>query len=178
MKTKFSLVLLAILLATLTSASDKYVSTEFGFAVSFPPGVISSQITPDVFLFEASAPTNAWEAQVKVTKNVVMPPEITKEFMEAKLAEVIKSGGMTQSGVTSYTVCQGHPALLASAFFIVDSRDSNEVSYATLINMELIFVKSQNPAKGNNRIYMVDGMANQGRDRSAIQPFLDSFELR
>lgn len=115
---------------------------------------------------------------MKVIQNVAMPSEVTKESMETKLADVIKSGGMKQSGSTSYTVCQGYPALLANAVFIVDNTSSNQVSYATLVNIKLIFVKSHNPAKGNNRIYMVDGLGIQGRDRSAIQQFVDSFELK
>jgi hypothetical protein len=178
MKTNISLVLLLILIATVMSAGDKYVSTEFGFAASFPADVVSSQITPDVFLFKASAPRNTWEGQVKVTRNVVMPQEVTKEFMEAKLAEVIKSGGMAQTGSSSYTIFQGHPALIAKAIFVVNKRDTHEVSYAVEVNMKLIFVKSENLVKGKNRIYMVDGMAIQGGDRSAIQSFLDSFELK
>jgi hypothetical protein len=108
----------------------------------------------------------------------MMPPEITKEFKEAKLAEDIKSGGMKQSDDTSYTVSQGDPALLARAVFLVDNSGSNQVSYATLVNIKLVFVKSQNPAKRNDRIYMVNGLAIQGHDRSAIQSFLDSFELK
>jgi hypothetical protein len=106
-----------------------------------------------------------------------MPQGVTEELMKAKLAEIIESGGMTQSGATSYTVFQGHPVLLANAVFVTDNKDSNEVSYATLVTIKLIFVQSRNPAKGNNRIYMVVGMAIKGQDRSAIQPFLDSFEL-
>ncbi|HEX3739641.1 MAG TPA: hypothetical protein VHV29_07935 [Terriglobales bacterium] len=178
MKTKILLVLLPVLVATVTSASDKYVSTEFGFAASFPAAVVSSQTGPDVFLFKATAPGSAWEAQVKVSQNVAMPQEITKGFMEAKLAEVINSGGMKQSRGTSYATVRGHPAVLASAVFVVDNTGSNQVSYATLVNIKLVFVKSRNPAKGNNRIYMVDGLAIQGQDRSAIQQFIDSFELK
>jgi hypothetical protein len=177
-KTKIFLLFFPALVAVLTLASDKYVSTGFGFAASFPAEVVSSQIGPDVFLFRASAPGNAWEAQVKITKNVAMPQEVTKEFMDARLAEVIKGGGMTQSGGTSYAVCQGHPAVLASAIFVVDNTGSNQVSYSTLVSMKLVFVNGRNPAQGNNRIYMVDGMAIQGQNRSAIQWFLDSFELR
>jgi hypothetical protein len=178
MKTKILLVFFSLGVVALTSASDQYVSTELGFAASFPAEIVSSQIGPDIFLFKATAPGNAWEAQVKVSQNVAMPQEITKEFMEAKLAEVIKSGGMKQSGGTSYSTCQGHPAVLAKAAFVADNTGSNQVSYATLADIKLVFVESRNPAKGNNRIYMIDGLAIQGQDRSGIERFLDSFELK
>jgi hypothetical protein len=39
MKMKTLLVLLPVVVATPTSATDKYVSTEFGFAASFPAQV-------------------------------------------------------------------------------------------------------------------------------------------
>jgi hypothetical protein len=178
MKTKFLLVLFSLTIAGITSATDKYTSTEFGFAASFPSEVVSSQIGPDVFQFKASGPGNAWEAQVKVSQNVAMPQEITKDFMKAKLSEVIKSGGMKQSGAISYTTCQNYPSVLANAAFVVDNTRSNEPSYATLVNLKLVFVKSRNPAKGNNRIYMVDGLAIQGQGRSGIEQFLNSFEVK
>lgn len=92
MKTKISLVLFLISLATLASAAAKYVSTDFGFAGSYPADVVRSQISSDVASFTATAPASAWVAQVKVVKNVAMPREITKQFMEAKLAEVLSSG--------------------------------------------------------------------------------------
>jgi hypothetical protein len=177
-KTKILLAFFPVLVVAFTLAGDKYVSTEFGFAASFPAEVVSSQIAPDVFLFKATAPGNAWEAQVKVRQNVAMPQDVSKDFMEAKLAEVIKSGGMKQSGAASYTTCQNHPAVLASAVFIVDNTRSNEPSYATLVNVKLVFVRSRNPAKGNNRIYMVDGLAIQGQGRSGIEQFLNSFEVK
>jgi hypothetical protein len=67
MKMKTLLVLLPLVVATPTSATDKYVSTEFGFAVSFPAQVISSQIRPDVFLFKAPAPGSAWASSGEST---------------------------------------------------------------------------------------------------------------
>ncbi len=157
---------------------DKYVSDEYGFAASFPTEVVHSQISPDVSLFDASAPGNAWEVQVKVTRNVIMPQQLTRDFMDSKLAEVIKSGGMAQTGDSSYTTFQGHPALVATAIFIVSNSNTQNVSYAVVVDIKLIFVKSQNLIKGQNRIYLVDGMAIQGRDRAGIQTFLDSFELK
>ncbi|MGD0507191.1 MAG: hypothetical protein ABSA27_05305 [Terriglobales bacterium] len=178
MKMKTLLLLLMILITTLASATDKYVSADFGFAASFPAEVVHTQTTPEVNSFVADAPGGAWEAQVKVTKNVVMPREVSREFMEAKLAEVLKGGGMTQTGASSYTTLQGHPALLATATFIVDNRNTSYVSYAAVVDMKLIFVKSQNLVKGQNRVYWVLGWAIQGQDRSGIQAFLDSFELR
>ncbi len=178
MKTKVSLVPLLILLATLASAAAKYVSSDFGFAGSYPADVVRSQITSDVASFTASAPAGAWVAQVKVIKNVAMPQEITKQFMEAKLAEILSDGGMIQKGASSYTTFQGHPALLATATFLVNNRYTNFVSHNAAVDMKLIFVKSQNVIKGQNRVYWVAGWAIQGKDRSGIQPFLDSFELR
>ncbi|MGD0214070.1 MAG: hypothetical protein ABSB87_12625 [Terriglobales bacterium] len=175
---KISLALSLLLIASFASATDKYISTEFGFAASFPGDVVHSQITPDVSLFDASAPGSAWEVQVKVTKNVAMPKEVTKEFMEAKLAEVIKSGNMVQTGVTSYTTFQGYPALVATAIFTINNRDTQHVTYAVVVDIKLIFVKDRNLMKGQNRLYLVDGMATQGKDRSGIQSFFDSFELR
>jgi len=178
MKTNYSLPLLLILIATSASATSKYVSDEYGFAASFPTEVVHSQISPDVSLFDASAPGNAWEVQVKVTRNVTMPQQLTRDFMDSKLAEVIKSGGMAQTGDSSYTTFQGHPALVATAIFIVGNSNTQNVSYAVVVDIKLIFVKSQNLIKGQNRIYLVDGMAIQGRDRAGIQTFLDSFELK
>ena len=181
MKTKTSLLLLVILIliATFASAADKYVSTDFGFAASFPANVVRTQTASDVASFVASAPGGgAWVAQVKVTKNVVMPQKVTKEFMEAKLAEVLKGGFMTQTGASSYTTFHGYPALLATATFIINNRDTNFVSYSAVIDMKLIFVKSANLVNGQNRVYWVSGWAIQGQDRSGIQSFLDSFELR
>jgi hypothetical protein len=181
MRTKTSLLLLVIviLIATFASAADKYVSTDFGFAASFPANVVRTQTASDVASFVASAPGGgAWVAQVKVTKNVVMPQKVTKEFMEAKLAEVLKSGFMTQTGASSYTTFHGYPALLATATFIINNRDTNFVSYSAVIDMKLIFVKGENLVNGQNRVYWVSGWAIQGQDRSGIQSFLDSFELR
>jgi hypothetical protein len=178
MKTKISLALFLISLATLASAADKYVSTDFGFAGSYPADVVRSQIASDVASFTATAPASAWVAQVKVVKNVTMPQEITKQFMDAKLAEILRGGGMTQTGASSYTTFEGHPALLATANFIVNNQFTNFVSYNAPVDMKLIFVKSPRPLNGQNRIYWVAGWAIQGKDRSAIQPFLDSFELR
>jgi len=178
MKAQTSLLLLTILIATFASATDKYVSTEFGFAASFPADVAHTQITPEVNSFVANGPGGAWVAQVKVTKNVVMPQKVTKEFMEAKLAEVLKDGGLVQDGASSYTTFQGYPALLATATFIVDNRRTEHVPYPVVVDMKLIFVKSQNLVKGQNRVYWVAGWAIQGEDRSGIQSFLDSFELR
>ncbi|HEY6304542.1 MAG TPA: hypothetical protein VIX14_15905 [Terriglobales bacterium] len=180
MKTTTSLLLLVILilLTTFASAADKYVSTGFGFAASFPANVVRTQTASDMASFVASAPGGAWVAQVKVTKNVVMPRKVTKEFMEAKLAEVLKSGFMTQTGASSYTAFHGYPALLATATFIINNRDTNFVSYSAVIDMKLIFVKSENLVNGQNRVYWVSGWAIQGQDRSGIQSFLDSFDLR
>ncbi len=187
MKTLVILVLLALTGSAFAQEPpktlDKYVSDEYGFAASFPTEVVHSQISPDVSLFDASAPGNAWEVQVKVTRNVIMPQQLTRDFMDSKLAEVIKSGGMAQTGDSSYTTFQGHPALVATAIFIVSNtsgrRSSTQnVSYAVVVDIKLIFVKSQNLIKGQNRIYLVDGMAIQGRDRAGIQTFLDSFELK
>jgi hypothetical protein len=172
MKTKILLLLAAILLMTAFAFAGKYVANEFGFAASFPADVAHTQITPDVNSFVANGPGGAWVAQVKVTKNVAMPEKITKEFMEAKLAEVLKGGFMTQTGASSYTTFQGHPAVVATATFIINNRNTNFVSYSAVADMKLIFVKSQ------NRVYWVAGWAIQGGDRSGIQPFLDSFELR
>jgi hypothetical protein len=177
MRTKFSLLLL-VLIATSASAASRYVSAEYGFAASFPADVVHSQILPDVSLFDASTPGSAWQAQVKVTRNVTMPQQITKDFMDSKLAEVIKSGGMVQRGDSSYITFQGHPALLATAIFFINNSNTQGVSYAVVVDIKLIFVKSQNLIKGQNRIYLVDGMAIQGKDRSGIQAFLDSFELK
>jgi hypothetical protein len=177
-KTKTSLLLLAILTATFASAADKYVSTEFGFAASYPADVVRTQVTSDVASFAAKAPGGAWVAQVKAYKNVVMPVEITKEFMEGKLKEVLRDGGMTQTGASSYTTFQGHPALLAKATFIINNGETNFVSYSAVVDMKLIFVKGQNLIKGQSRVYWVAGWAIQGKDRSGIEPFLDSFELR
>jgi hypothetical protein len=167
-----------ILIATFASATDKYVSTEFGFAASFPAEVVHTQTTPEVNSFVAPAPGGAWEAQVRVTKNVVLPREVSKEFMEAKLAEVLKDGGMTQTDASSYTTFQGYPALHATATFLIDNRNTSHVAYPVVVDMKLIFVKSQNLVKGQNRVYWVAGWAMQGQDRSGIQAFLDSFELR
>ena len=89
MKTRISLVLLLVLIGSFASATDKYVSTEFGFAASFAANVVRSQVTPDAASFYASVPGGAWAAQVKVTKNAVMPSKLTHEVMEAKLAEVL-----------------------------------------------------------------------------------------
>jgi hypothetical protein len=107
-----------------------------------------------------------------------MPQQLTRDFMDSKLAEVIKSGDMAQTGDSSYTTFQGHPALVATAIFIVGNSNTQNVSYAVVVDIKLIFVKSQNLIKGQNRIYLVDGMAIQGRDRAGIQTFLDSFELK
>ncbi|HMD18354.1 MAG TPA: hypothetical protein VKH18_16925 [Terriglobales bacterium] len=172
MKTKIQLLLPAILLMTAFAFAGKYVANEFGFAASFPADVGHTQITPDVNSFVANGPGGAWVAQVKVTKNVAMPEKITKEFMEGKLAEVLKGGFMTQTGSSSYTTVQGNPAVLATATFIINNRNTNLVSYSAVADMKLIFVKSQ------NRVYWVAGWAIQGQDRSGIQQFLDSFELR
>jgi len=92
--------------------------------------------------------------------------------MEAKLGEVLRDGGMTQTGASSYTTFHGYPALLATATFFVDNRHTQHVEYPVVVDMKLIFVK------GQNRVYWVAGWAIQGGDRSRIQPFLDSFELR
>jgi hypothetical protein len=170
MKTKISLLLFLLSLATIASAAAKYVSTDFGFAASYPADVVRSQVTSDEASFTASAPASAWVAQVKVLKHVAMPHELSKQFMEAKLGEILSSGGMTQTGATSYTTIHGHPALLATATFVVNNQYTNFVSYNAPVDMKLIFVK--------NRVYWVAGWAIQGKDRSAIQPFLDSFELR
>jgi hypothetical protein len=178
MKTNTSLLLLAILIATFASAADKYVSSEFGFAASYPGDVVRTQVTSDVASFAAKAPGGAWVAQVKAYKNVVMPQDVTKEFMEGKLKEVLRDGGMTQTGASSYTTFQGHPALLATATFIINNGETNFVSYSAVVDMKLIFVKGQNLIKGQNRVYWVAGWAIQGKVRSGIQPFLDSFELR
>ncbi len=178
MRTNCWLLLLMVLIATSASATSKYVSDEYGFAASFPAEVVHSQISSDAVLFDASAPVNAWEAQVKVTRNVTMPQQVTRDFMDSKLAEVIKSGGMAQTGDSSYTTFQGHPALAATAIFIVNASSTQNVSYAVVVDIKLIFVKSQNLIKGQNRIYQVDAMAIQGMDRSGIQAFMDSFELK
>jgi len=122
----------------------------------FPADVAHTQITPDVNSFVANGPGGAWVAQVKVTKNVAMPEKITKEFMEAKLAEVLKGGFMTQTGASSYTTFQGYPAVLATATFIINNRNTNSVSYSAVADMKLVFVKSQ------NRVYWVAGWAIQG----------------
>jgi len=98
--------------------------------------------------------------------------------MEGKLKEVLRDGGMTQTGATSYTTFQGHPALVATATFIINNGETNFVSYSAVVDMKLIFVKGQNLIKGQNRVYWVAGWAIQGKDRSGIQRFLDSFELR
>ncbi|MGB7333691.1 MAG: hypothetical protein WBD25_20065, partial [Terriglobales bacterium] len=175
MKAKILLPLFVILIATFASAADRYVSNEFGFAASFPADVAHSQIAPDVSLFRASPPGGAWEAQVKVFRNVVMPEEISKAFMEAKLAEVLESGGMTQAGVSSYTKFQGHSTLVATATFLTrrdSDRYTDHVSFVVVVDIKLIFVKRQ------KRIYLVDGLAIEGKDRSGIDSFLDSFELR
>jgi hypothetical protein len=177
MKTKISLLIFLMSLATLAAAADKYVSTDFGFAGSYPAEVVRSQTTSDAASFTASAPASAWVAQVKVAKNVAMPQEITKQFMEAKLAEILGGGGMTQTGTSSYTTFGGHPALLATATFLVNNQYTNFVSYSAVVDMKLIFVKSRQ-LNGQNRVYWVAGWAIQGKDRSGIQPFLDSFELR
>lgn len=177
MRTKILLALL-LLPAAWASAAAKYVSTDFGFAASYPAEVVRSQITSDVASFTAGAPAGAWVAQVKVVKNVAMPQEITKQFMEAKLAEILSSGGMTQTGASSYTTFEGHPALLATATFLVNNQYTNFVSYNAAVDMKLIFVKSENLIKGQNRVYWVAGWAIQGKDRSGIQPFLESFELK
>jgi len=177
-RTRILLFLATALIATSASAADKYVSADFGFAASYPANVVRSQISSDAASFTASAPANAWVAQVKVNKNVAMPQEITKEFMEVKLAEVLKAGGMTQTGASSYTTFHHHPALLATATFFLNDRTTNFVSYYVAVDMKLIFVTSQNLVKGQNRLYWVAGWALQGEDRSGIQSFLDSFELR
>ena len=178
MRIEFSLLTLLVLIATSASAAGKYVSDEYGFAASFPAEVVHSQISSDVSLFDASAPGKAWEGQVKVTRNVTMPQQVTKDFMDSKLAELIKSGGMAQTGDSSYTTFQGHPALLATAIFIINNRDTQDVAYAVVVDIRLIFVRSQNLIKGQNRIYQVNGIAIQGKDRSGIQTFLNSFELK
>jgi len=178
MKTRALLLLAVVLIASFATAADKYVSTDFGFAASFPADVVHSQVTPDVNRFSANVPGGAWVAQVKVTKNVAMPREVTKEFMETKLAEALKDGGMVQDGATSYTTFQGHPALLATATFIANNRTTNHVAYPVVVDMKLIFVEGQNLIKGQNRVYWVAGWATKGGDRSGIQSFLDSFELK
>jgi hypothetical protein len=178
MKTRISLVLLVVLIANFATAADKYVSRDFGFAASFPADVVHTQVTPDVNRFSANVPGGAWVAQVKVTKNVVMPQKVTKEFMEAKLAECLKDGGMVQDGATSFTTFQGYPAILATATFIADNRSTNRVAYSAVVDMKLIFVEGQNLIKGQNRVYWVAGWAIKGGDRSGILSFLDSFELR
>jgi hypothetical protein len=178
MKTRVSLLLAVVLMVSFATAADKYVSTDFGFAASFPANVVHTQVTTDVNRFSANVPGGAWVAQVKVTKNVVMPQKVTKEFMEAKLAEALKDGGMVQDGATSYTTFQGYPAILATATFIVDNRNTNHVAYPAVVDMKLIFAEGQNLIKGQNRVYWVAGWAIKGEDRSGIQSFLDSFELR
>lgn len=85
---------------------------------------------------------------------------------------------MTQTGASSYTTFHGHPALLATANFFVNNQFTNYVSYNATVDMKLIFVKSPHLIDGQNRMYWVGGWALQGKDRSGIQPFLDSFELR
>ncbi len=172
------LLLLAVVLVSFAAAADKYVSTDSGFAASFPADVVHTQVTPDVNRFSANVPGGAWEAQVKVTKNVVMPPEVTKEFMQTKFAEALKDGGMVQDGAPSYTTFQGCPALLATATFIANNRTTNHVAYPVVVDMKLIFVQGENLTKGQNRLYWVAGWAIKGADRSGIQSFLDSFELR
>jgi hypothetical protein len=172
MKTKISLLLFGILIATFASATNKYVSADFGFAAAYPADVVRTQIASDVASFVANAPGGAWVAEVKAFKDVAMPKEVTGEFMEAKLAEVLKAGGMTQTGASSYTTFHGCPTLLATATFFINNRDTQHVFYAVVVDMKLIFVK------GQNRVYWVAGWAVQGEDRSGIQPFLDSFELR
>jgi hypothetical protein len=178
MKKRISLALFVLLLTPFASAADKYVSTEFGFAASFPANVVRSQINSDAASFTANAPGGAWVAEVKVAKNVAMPKEITKAVMAARLANVLKEGGMTQVGSTSLTTFQDHPTLLATATFIVNNQDTNFVAYPVVVDIKLIFVSNRNLTKGQNRVYTVSGRAIQGKDRSAIQPFLDSFELR
>ena len=178
MKTRIMLVLLwsAVFLmsmSTSASASEKYVSTEFGFAASFPAAVIRKQISPDVVTFDANAPGGKWEAQVNVISNVVMPKEVTHEVMETKLAEFLKDHAMTQVDVSSYTAFQGYTALSATTTFFIKNRDTNHfVVYLVVVDMKLVFVKEQ------KRVYIIEGMAVQGIDRSAIQPFLDSFEFQ
>jgi hypothetical protein len=72
----------------------------------------------------------------------------------------------------------GLSAILATATFIVDNRRTEHVAYPVVVDMKLSFVKGQNPIKGQTRLYWVAGWAIQGEDRSGIQSFLDSFELR
>jgi hypothetical protein len=178
MKTKISPLLLVTLLAASASAADKYVSADFGFAAAYPANVVRTQPSSDTANFVAGAPGGAWVTQVKVTRNVAMPREVTHEFMAAKLAEVLKDGGMTQTGATSFTTFQGHPALIATATFFVNNVNTRGVYYTAVADMKLIFVQSRNLAKGQNRIYWVAAWALEGQDRSRIQPFLDSFELK
>jgi hypothetical protein len=154
------------------SAGEKYVSTEFGFAASFPAAVIRKEITPGVATFDANAPGGKWEAQVNVIGNVAMPKEVTHEVMENKLAEYLKDHTMTQVGASSFTALQGNPALSATSTFFINNQDTNFVVYLVVVDMKLVFVKAQ------KRVYVVEGMAVQGIDRSAIQPFLDSFEFQ
>lgn len=182
MKTKILqpllLVMIAMTIATLASAADKYVSADLGFAASFPANVVSTQTTPDVANFVASAPLGAWVAQVRVFKNVAMPREITKRVMDAKLAEVLKTGGMIQTGATSYTTVNGHPAVLATATFFIKNEQTQYVSYRAIADMKLVFVQSRSLVEGQNRLYWATGWAVETKDRSGVQPFLDSFELR
>ncbi len=181
-KTRISLLLAVVISALLTttsaSAADKYVSPDFGFAAAYPGSVVRSQVSSDVATFIASAPGDAWVAQVKVTQNVVMPQDITKDFMDAKLAEVLKANGMTQTGASSYGRLHGNRVVLARATFYINNADTNYVTYPVVADMKLIFVTGQSLVTGQNRLYFVAGWAIQGKDRTGIQPFLDSFELR
>jgi hypothetical protein len=171
MKIKF-LPLLLVMIATSAMAADKYLSSDFGFAAAFPADVVQTQVTSDVSTFVAGAPGGGWVAQIKAFKNVTMPQDVGKKFMETKLAEVLSDGGMTQTGNSSYTQFHHYPALFTTATFFVNNANTSYLSRRVAVDMELIFVPAQ------NRFYFVAGWAVQGLDRSAIQPFINSFELR
>ena len=154
--------MLVVLISTFALGAD-YVSTVFGFKATFPGEVQQSRIEPNDDNFVGYAPSKAWAGQVQVLSIPGMDKtEITSDYMDARLKEIIEGAQMTLVS-SRHTTFQGNPAITVAGTLNAGAID---------VNMVIVFTQSR------NRIYSADVVLLHSADHSVVQPFLDSFELR
>ena len=159
-----SLLAAFLLISMVVSATDKFVSGDYGFACSFP-GAPQQAKNGETTYFTAYNANRSLFAQVLITSMDLSKVEDMNAFLDEVLTQVLKDMNGTLKS-KQHAALQNYPAVRATVLMTLD--DGRKFD----IGMVVIAVK------GKNLTYTVDAGTLTNEDHSGIQPFLDSFEIR
>lgn len=150
-----------------SSVSSKFTSEEFGFAAKFTTSDVKEKtISPAMTSFVSYIDNGAYYSEVQVLTKDLSQDLVDDAYLDRMMETTVKAGHFVVLDKAKYATLHGYPAITQE--MRLDPTSGHEASVSMMIVV----------AKDRNHIYMVTGLASPNSERSSIQRFLASFELK